>query len=246
MKTIDTEESNNMNQIILDTKELFKDFQHPWFICGGYALDMFAGEQLRTHGDFDISAFREHKVEMLQFLQSKGWNLYARFLDLNDADTHGTLYKVGDPIDSKWATCTNFWPVKGEDSFWRFVPHPKTEDAYTFQLNGDRTTGQIELNVIELEFNEQTDGYYLLDKPNISRIMDKAILYHNDIPYLAPEIVLFYKSDPWYATNASQKAKSLKDYENILPLLPEESKIWLQEAILTTYPNGDNWLAELF
>jgi len=231
-----------MNHIITQAGELFKDFKHPWFICGGFALDMFAGKQLRIHGDFDISAFREDKLEMLQFLQSKGWDLYARFFDMNDADTHDTLYKVDDPAESRWANCTNFWPVKGDEPFWKFVPHPKTQGAYTFQFNGDRTTGQTELNVIELEFNEQSENRYLLDKPNVCREMDKAILYYEGIPYLVPEIVLFYKTEPWYASNVSQKAKGEKDFENILPLLSDESKEWLREAIATAYPNGADWL----
>ena len=231
-----------MNNIIIQANMLFKDFPHPWFICGGFALDMFAGKQLRIHGDFDIAAFREHKVAMLQYLQHRGWDLYARFLDLNDAATHGTLYKVDDPTDRRWATCTNFWPVKGSEPFWKFVPHPTVQDAYTFQFNGDRTTGQQALNVIELEFNPQAEGYYLLDKPNVRRAMDKAIMYQDGIPYLAPEIVLFYKSDPWYATNAKQKAKGEKDFENILPLLPAERRTWLENALATAYPEGATWL----
>lgn len=84
-----------METIILEANKLFKNFKSPWFICGGFALDMFVGKQLRIHGDFDICSFREHKVEMLQFMQHNGWDLYARFLDLNDPDTHGTIRTRG-------------------------------------------------------------------------------------------------------------------------------------------------------
>lgn len=226
-----------MQKIIYQANELFKKSGVEWAVCGGFALDMFAGKQLRIHGDFDICAFRDKKAQMLQFLQQSGWDLYARFLDLNDEQTHNTIYKVNDPTDKKWADCTNWWPVYGNDSFWRFAPHKETDGAFSFEFNGDRTMGQDNLDVIELEFNEQKDGYYLLDKPGIKREMSKAILHRDGIPYLAPEIILFYKTDPWYATNQSQNTKNRKDFENIIPLLSQESKEWLENAIKTTYGN---------
>lgn len=46
-----------MNNIIQQAHNLFKTAGFDYAICGGYGIDMFAGKELRTHGDFDIVVF---------------------------------------------------------------------------------------------------------------------------------------------------------------------------------------------
>jgi hypothetical protein len=34
----------------------------PWFVCGGWAIDLFAGRQTREHSDLEIGIFREDQL----------------------------------------------------------------------------------------------------------------------------------------------------------------------------------------
>ena len=48
-------------------QELMKDFPHPWFLAGGWSLDLAAGVVCREHEDIDICIFREHTAAALQY-----------------------------------------------------------------------------------------------------------------------------------------------------------------------------------
>jgi hypothetical protein len=62
----------------------------PWWIAGGWALDLFVGHQTRAHGDTDISVLRGGEAALHQ--QLRGWELFI-------ADV-GTLtpWKKGQPF----------------------------------------------------------------------------------------------------------------------------------------------------
>jgi aminoglycoside-2''-adenylyltransferase len=38
---------------------LLREFPAPWFVCGGWAIDLFVGRQTREHSDLEIGIFRE-------------------------------------------------------------------------------------------------------------------------------------------------------------------------------------------
>lgn len=48
-------------------KTLMRDFPHPWFIGGGWALELAAGKKHREHDDLDICVFREHVEDLLAY-----------------------------------------------------------------------------------------------------------------------------------------------------------------------------------
>jgi len=79
----------------------------------------------------------------------------------------------------------------------------------------------------------------------IVRELSKAILYADGMPYMAPELVLFLKSHQVYSTNVFHKEKTPQDFSEVLPLLPQESRQWLTEALATAYPDGYEWLEKL-
>jgi len=72
--------------------------------------------------------------------------------------------------------------------------------------------------------------------------MDKAILYRDGIPYLAPEIILLYKSGKGSMQGAYAKPRTEIDFKAIMPLLSEESRKWLLDAINVANPDGYEWL----
>ena len=48
----------------------FSQLSVPWWVAGGWALDLFAGNQSRPHGDLDIGVLRRDVAEVLAMLSS--------------------------------------------------------------------------------------------------------------------------------------------------------------------------------
>ena len=48
-------------------ERVMEGFGHPWFIAGGWAMDLGIGRMTREHEDMDICIFREHAQEALDY-----------------------------------------------------------------------------------------------------------------------------------------------------------------------------------
>lgn len=48
-------------------------FNCPWYIAGGWAIDLYLGRERRTHDDLDIAAYRSDQLVLQKHLA--GWNL---------------------------------------------------------------------------------------------------------------------------------------------------------------------------
>lgn len=53
--------------------ELFNGFAQPWWIAGGWALDLFLGRQTRPHEDIDVEIPRKAQASLATLLA--GWDL---------------------------------------------------------------------------------------------------------------------------------------------------------------------------
>jgi hypothetical protein len=69
--------------------------------------------------------------------------------------------------------------------------------------------------------------------------MEKAILVVDDLPILAPEMVLLYKS------KYPDASSNYPDFENSHKELSLEQSVWLRNALTVAYPNGHKWLDNL-
>jgi GrpB-like predicted nucleotidyltransferase (UPF0157 family) len=56
------------------TDEL-RDFPCPWYIGGGWALDVFLGRVTRAHQDVDVIISRADQLALQQYLTIRGWRL---------------------------------------------------------------------------------------------------------------------------------------------------------------------------
>ena len=54
--------------------KLFARYDKPWAICGGWALSLWLGRQIRPHGDIDIAVFRRDNDDLYGYL-SEEWTL---------------------------------------------------------------------------------------------------------------------------------------------------------------------------
>ena len=228
-----------MDKIILQAQELFKDCGFDYAICGGFALDMFAGKQIREHGDFDMCFFKNDRIKTMQFLKDRDWPIFGRFWLQNRPITQYLFYKVEDINDPEWDK-PDFWAVKPGGWAEMFPIERAGNDVYSYYMHEPRLSSFV---FIELAFNDREgDDYILLDNPKITLPMSRAILYAEGIPYLAPEIILFFKTDEFSATHPYLKPKMETDFRVIMPLLSSEQKDWLFNAIKTAHGVETPWL----
>lgn len=52
---------------------LLDEFPAPWFVCGGWAIDLFVGHQTRQHSDLEIGIFRDDQKAIRETFAD--WNL---------------------------------------------------------------------------------------------------------------------------------------------------------------------------
>jgi hypothetical protein len=54
--------------------ELLSEFARPWWICGGWALDLFLDRETRRHDDLDVALLRKDQVALFDHLRA--WDLH--------------------------------------------------------------------------------------------------------------------------------------------------------------------------
>lgn len=55
--------------------ELLRDLPCPWYVCGGWALDLFLGRVTRVHKDVDVAIARTDQTIVQRYLRERGWRL---------------------------------------------------------------------------------------------------------------------------------------------------------------------------
>jgi len=228
-----------MDKQILQAQEIFKGCGFEYAICGGFALDMFVGKQLRDHGDFDMCFFKEDRQRVLQFLMDREWPIYGRFWEENKPITQYLFYKIEDLNDPELEKC-GFWAVKPGGWAEMYPLERANKNLYSYKMHEPRLSSFV---FIEVGFdNKEGDNYVVHDNPKVTRPMSKAIMYADGIPYLAPEIILFFKTDKFSATHPYLKPKMETDFKAVMPLLSDEQKSWLKNAIKTAHGDETPWL----
>ena len=54
---------------------LLRDMPCQWFVCGGWAIDLFLERVTRSHKDVDIAIARSDQFKVRAYLQQRGWQL---------------------------------------------------------------------------------------------------------------------------------------------------------------------------
>jgi hypothetical protein len=58
----------------VEVRRLLAGFDRPWWIAGGWGLDMFLGRKTREHADIDVELLRADQLAIEAHL--RGWELY--------------------------------------------------------------------------------------------------------------------------------------------------------------------------
>lgn len=107
----------------------------------------------------------------------------------------------------------------------------------THELHGQQAEGA--LSALEVLLNEASaDIWHFRRNPAITRPLGYlGQRSPQNIPFLSPEIVLLYKAK-------LPRPEDTLDFGAVLPLLEEESRCWLIQALAICHP-GHPWLAQL-
>lgn len=62
-----------MFSLPLKVATIMRDFKPPWFVAGGWAIDLYIGKVTRPHSDIEITIFRKDQLTLHNYL--KGWRL---------------------------------------------------------------------------------------------------------------------------------------------------------------------------
>ena len=54
---------------------LLRDLPCEWYVCGGWAVDLFLGRVTRAHKDVDVSVARGNQLEVRDYMSARGWSL---------------------------------------------------------------------------------------------------------------------------------------------------------------------------
>ena len=225
-----------MLKVIYETHELIQKSNLPYAVCGGYAIDMFVDKPTRKHTDFDISVFEEHRKDMLNFMLNQGWHIYEHVWDGAGTDY---LIRINSADDERALEISCVWTVTPNCTLVTIEGKPGEDNVYTWKKGSGEASN---CDFIEICFDGRDNDNFVCNRElNISRPMDKAILYNDGIPYLAPEVILYHKSHPVYMT----WPKTIWDYYQAAHLLGDESRDWLVKALKATYPEGHEWVERL-
>jgi len=226
-----------MDNILYEFNQFMQDCDLAYAVCGGYALELFTNTKYRPHSDIDITLFAEDRINIINYILSKDWDVYEYLHHKN------CLKQITDTSDKGILNCLYIWAIKPNCSFFRIKPRTGEKNYYDFEILDQE---QKEFDFIEIIFNEQKDGKFICDnEKNIARILDKAILHHNTIPYLAPEIILYFISNPAYIESDYHRGKTQIDFSFVPKFLSKESLDWLITAIEKAYPKNNMHIEQL-
>lgn len=213
------------HELIIKANELLKNGDFEYAFCGGFAIELFLNRTIRKHGDIDVSAYWYDRDKIIPYMQSLGWNVY-------EMCGGGIAHHITD-VKFQIKAKRNIFCFKDGCSLVKLSPHGEIDMYY---LDFDHS-GQTKLDFIEFLFNNRNaDSFLYARNENISQPIKKAILTRDRIPYLAPELVLLYKS-----TDPDREDYQL-DYDSVKVEMSVEQRDWLDFALKAMNPSGHKWL----
>ncbi|HZW48850.1 MAG TPA: hypothetical protein VFF80_01770 [Bacillota bacterium] len=214
-----------LTALISRVSKLLADLPLHYAVCGDYAIDLFLNRRIRVRYDLDISVWHKDRNALIRCMQAKGWTVY-------EACGNDLVHLIS-KVEEQKLLKRNLFCIYPGNSFFKIKP---TEELGMFVCEIEYQE-QMELNFIEFLFDQTDNGDFLYARnPEIKRKLGQAILQRSGVPYLAPELILLYKSsDPG-------REGYQQDYDAVMPMMTEEQKHWLTLALKKMYPEGHIWL----
>ncbi len=221
-------------------------FERPWFVVGGWAIDLYLGRVTREHEDVDIGIFRADQLHLQGYLRD--WQL-----EKASPGVPGVLepWREGErlelPVHEIHAHRESGNPSRIEVLF-----NEASEGEWRFRKKLEIT------RPLSLALMRSEAGILFLS-PEIVLLYKARQLYRDAHPQGAIHnrfgngtLDREHTLQPWAAVaeDAGQemydrhKDKAEGDFNNVRGALDEERRSWLRQAIENCYP-GHPWLDEL-
>jgi len=55
----------------MKVKNIMDKFGFPWFVAGGWAIDLFLDKETRMHDDIEIGIYREHQMKLQKYFEKR-------------------------------------------------------------------------------------------------------------------------------------------------------------------------------
>ena len=111
-----------------DAASWFSLLTVPWWVAGGWALDLFLGQQFRAHGDFDVGVLRRDSPQLLAALSN--WEIFEAQNGALSRLRYGAVPRQD--VNSLWCRPAGsmLWSTEvlldaGDTQFWVFRRHPQ-------------------------------------------------------------------------------------------------------------------------
>ncbi len=216
------------HELLTALRDLLSPAPFRWAVCGGWAIDLFCGVPHRAHGDVDVQVFWPERDQVIRFMQERGFTVYEML-------GNGLVHRVTDLRDQRCMK-RNIFCVLPDCELVTLYPQAE-RDMFLMDFSHQ---GQSALNYVEFLFNHQENGDLVYARNQAIRLpLERALLRRDDLPFLAPEMTLLYKS-----TDTAREV-NLQDLRSALPRMDEKQCQWLRQALITAYPDGHPWLAHL-
>jgi len=143
------------------------EFPHPWYVAGGWAIDLFVGRVTRAHEDVEMAVGRPDQAALRAYLA--GWTWVKAAPRLGAAP--GEDWEQAPWADGEWLAPPLY-------QVFALPPGGGAEDVLGFLLN------------------EVADGAWAYRRNRQIRrpAGEEGLRAHRGIPIMAPEIVLAYKA----------------------------------------------------
>ena len=191
-----------------EAQELFSGLSAPWWISGGWAIDLFIGHQTRPHGDLDVLILRDDQLIFQKHLSH--WDLSDRRLP------DFTTWSKGDFLDPP---INDIWGRRTPESPWAIQLMLMETDGDSWVFRREPTiTGPISSlgRIAKSGIPYLSPQIQLLYKANNLQINRNNADFKNTLPFLNYEeaawlrqsLELCYPGHEWIS-KLSQRMKAL-------------------------------------
>ncbi|ETI70562.1 nucleotidyltransferase domain-containing protein [Neobacillus vireti] len=149
---------------------LMSGFDKTWFFAGGWAIDLFIGEETREHKDIEIAVFRKDQFYLKDYLKEWDFKMVLKgkfhtwdheFLDLPIHEIHASNLLSGDKMeillnetkDNDWRFRRDLrisYPIK---SIWSVtetgIPYLNPEIVLLYKAKNTREKDHQDFNAIK-------------------------------------------------------------------------------------------------
>jgi hypothetical protein len=157
----------NTNFSLAKVQQLFAQQTKPWWVAGGWAIDLFLGEMTREHEDVDIAILRRDEKDFRLYLSS--WELWPG-MGANKLEDKPLLISEPLPINSEV-----LWCRPSVSSPWAFemLTNPMHNENWLFKRDES-----IVLPIVEMGMTSQVGIPFL--KPEIVLLFKAKSLRNKD------------------------------------------------------------------